>query len=69
MNDNSTRIARRQAGSDTRKTSYTSPTVEYAAHPIYGQFFNLRENHLAQNSFLVQAILYVLTVYNCELKQ
>eukprot|EP00927_Polykrikos_kofoidii_P054310 TRINITY_DN48742_c0_g1_i1.p1 TRINITY_DN48742_c0_g1~~TRINITY_DN48742_c0_g1_i1.p1 ORF type:complete len:551 (+),score=63.89 TRINITY_DN48742_c0_g1_i1:82-1734(+) len=37
-----------QAGSQTGKSIYLSPSIEYAAFPVYGQFFKVAEQHWAQ---------------------
>eukprot|EP00930_Biecheleria_cincta_P004188 TRINITY_DN105088_c0_g1_i1.p1 TRINITY_DN105088_c0_g1~~TRINITY_DN105088_c0_g1_i1.p1 ORF type:complete len:594 (+),score=98.82 TRINITY_DN105088_c0_g1_i1:28-1782(+) len=42
------RQAHGQAGSSTGRSIYLSPSVEYAAFPVYGQFFELGTNHWAQ---------------------
>lgn len=40
-----------QAFSSTGRSIYASPSIEYAAFPVYAQFFELAENHWAQVAF------------------
>lgn len=37
-----------QAYSQTKRTIYLSPSIEYAAFPVYASFFETRTNHWAQ---------------------
>lgn len=37
-----------QAGSETKRTVYLSPSIEYAAHPVYSQFFSISRGLWAQ---------------------
>ena len=34
-------VSHGQAGSKTHRTIYLSPSIEYAAFPVYAQFFSL----------------------------
>lgn len=44
-------VAHGQAYSDTNRTIYLSPSIEYAAHPVYAQFFELEEGRWGQLVF------------------
>ena len=44
-----------QAYSETGQSIYLSPSIEYAAFPIYGQFFQLGVEHWAQTVLKVRA--------------
>jgi len=45
--DNFNRVAHGQVGG-TGRTIYLSPSIEYAAHPVYSQFVMLGQDHWAQ---------------------
>ena len=38
-------VAHGQVGSKTKRTIYVSPALEYAAHPVYGQFIEVGKDH------------------------
>ena len=41
-------VAHGQAGSKTKRTIYVRPSLEYVAHPVYGQFIEVGKDHWAQ---------------------
>ena len=38
-------VTHSQTDSKTKRTIYISPPLEYAAHPVYGQFFKVGKDH------------------------
>ena len=57
-------VAHGQAYSASKKTIYTSPSFEFASHPVYSKFFELGETHWAQ---LVLHVKYYFFVISSEL--
>merc|ERR1740138_399977 len=42
------KVAHGQAGSESKQTIYVTPSIEYAAFPTYGNFFELEPGRWAQ---------------------
>jgi len=45
---NGIQVEHGQAGANGQPTIYCSPSIEYAAHPVYSQLFKLAEDHWGQ---------------------